>query len=35
MANDEEEQVDMDSVPLFDYLKKQIPVEDISRLRIS
>ena len=29
MANDEEEQVDMDSVPLFDYLKKQIPVEDI------
>lgn len=29
MENDEEEQVDMDSIPLFDYLKKQIPVEDM------
>ena len=29
MVNDDEEQVDMDSIPLFDYLKKQIPVEDI------
>jgi len=29
MGNNDEEQVDMDSIPLFDYLKKQIPVEDI------
>ena len=29
MVNDDEEQIDMDSIPLFDYLKKQIPVEDI------
>ena len=29
MSDDEEEQVDMDSIHLFDYLKKQIPLEDI------
>ena len=29
MGNNDEEQVDMDSIPLFDYLKKQIPVEEI------
>jgi uncharacterized membrane protein len=29
MGNNEEEQADMDSIPLFDYLKKQIPVEEI------
>ncbi len=29
MKNNDEEQADMDSIPLFDYLKKQIPVEEI------
>ncbi len=29
MSSDEKEEIDMDSVPLFDYLKQEIPVEDI------
>jgi hypothetical protein len=29
MSVDKDEEIDMDSVPLFDYLRKEIPVEDI------